>query len=319
MVRPWLTRVTLCQPAPHERQRTALDRRPAPHDIWIMTLPVLTEPQIRLALFVAIFGGMALWELSDPWRDMRAQKTRRWLANLGIFAIDIALVRIVFPASALGFAAWAEANGWGLLRLAGLPGPMAGIVGFLLLDLAIYLQHRVFHRVPILWRLHRMHHSDTDLDVTSGFRFHPVEILLSMLIKGAVIVVLGVPAVAVLVFEIVLNGTSIFNHANIRLPAWLERSLRWIVVTPMMHRVHHSIERVETDSNFGFNLPWWDRLFGTYVPEPKAGFEQMTIGLDILRDPSEQRVDRLMLQPLRANTPEAVSAHPPEAVPSPMP
>lgn len=259
-----------------------------------------TEPQIRLAIFVVIFGGMALWELSDPWRDMRLNKTRRWLANLGIFAIDIALVRIVFPASALGFAAWAESKDWGLMPLVGLGGLAAGILGFLLLDLAIYAQHRVFHHVPWLWRLHRMHHSDTDLDVSSGFRFHPVEILLSMLIKGAVIVALGVPALAVLVFEVVLNGTSLFNHANIRLPAGLERALRWIVVTPMMHRVHHSVERVETDSNFGFNLPWWDRLFGTYTAAPRAGFDAMTIGIESFRDPAEQRLDRLMTQPLRA-------------------
>jgi sterol desaturase/sphingolipid hydroxylase (fatty acid hydroxylase superfamily) len=272
-----------------------------------MILPSLTEPQIRLAIFLVIFGGMALWELADPWRDMRALKPRRWLANLGIFAVDIALVRIVFPASALGFAALAEASDFGVLRWLGLGGLLAGIAGFLLLDLAIYLQHRVFHRVPVLWRLHRMHHSDTDLDVTSGFRFHPVEILLSMVIKGAVIVALGVPALAVLVFEIVLNGTSLFNHANVRLPPWLERMLRWMVVTPMMHRVHHSVEREETDSNFGFNLPWWDRLFDTYVPEPKAGFDRMTLGLDTLRDPAEQRVDRLVMQPLKANAPETLS------------
>jgi sterol desaturase/sphingolipid hydroxylase (fatty acid hydroxylase superfamily) len=260
----------------------------------------LTEPQIRLAIFLAIFGGMALWELSDPWRDLRALKPRRWLANLGIFAIDIALVRIVFPASALGFAAWAETRGWGLMPLVGITGIVAGILGIVLLDLAIYLQHRVFHHVPWLWRLHRMHHSDTELDVTSGFRFHPVEILLSMLIKGSVIITLGVPALAVLVFEIVLNGTSLFNHANVRLPVRLEKILRWIVVTPMMHRVHHSIEQVETDSNFGFNLPWWDRLFGTYTPEPRAGFDSMTLGIENFRDPAEQRIDRLIVQPLRA-------------------
>ena len=270
----------------------------------------LTEPQIRLAIFLAIFGGMALWELRDPWRDLRAMKPRRWLANLGIFALDIALVRIVFPASALGFATWAEIRGWGLMPLAGMTGIAAGILGFLLLDLAIYLQHRVFHHVPWLWRLHRMHHSDTELDVTSGFRFHPVEILLSMLIKGGVIIALGVPAPAVLVFEIMLNGTSLFNHANVRLPARLEKALRRIIVTPAMHRIHHSIEQLETDSNFGFNLPWWDRLFGTYTPEPRAGFDAMTLGLESFRDPAEQRIDHLVMQPLRP-TP----ATPPDARP----
>lgn len=259
----------------------------------------LSEPQIRLALFIAIFGGMALWELADPWRDLRALKPRRWLANLGLLAIDVALVRLIFPASALGFATWAQANGWGLMPMAGLTGAAAGIFGFLLLDLAIYAQHRLFHHVPWLWRLHRVHHSDTALDVTSGFRFHPLEILLSMLIKGGAIIGLGVPAMAVLAFEIVLNGTSLFNHANIRLSPGIERALRWIIVTPQMHRVHHSIERVETDSNFGFNLPWWDRLFSTYTPEPRAGFPKMVIGVADFRGPEEQRLDRLVAQPLR--------------------
>ncbi len=265
-----------------------------------MTWPfTLSEPMIRLMLFVGIFGAMALWELRDSWRHLEQGRKGRWPGNLGIFALDIAVVRLVFPAAAVGFAVYAQTNNLGLLPQLGLPLWLAGILGFLLLDLAIYLQHRVFHHVPWLWRLHRMHHADTELDVTSGFRFHPLEIVLSMLIKAAAIIALGISPLTVLVFETVLNGSSLFNHANIRLNPRLERVLRWIIVTPDMHRVHHSVERAETDSNFGFNLPWWDRLFGTYVPKPAAGFDQMTIGLHAFRDPVEQRLDRLVTQPFR--------------------
>ncbi len=259
----------------------------------------LSEPQIRLFGFLLIFGTMALWEFREPWRESVQGRSLRWPGNLGIFAIDILAVRLVFPAAALGFASYAQAEGFGLFALLGLGPVSAAIAGFLLLDLAIYAQHVVFHHVPWLWRLHRMHHADTELDVTSGFRFHPVEILLSLLIKGAVIVALGVPPVAVLVFEIVLNGSSLFNHANIRLPAPVERLLRWIVVTPGMHRVHHSVIMRETNSNYGFNLPWWDRLFRTYRPEAAAGEDAMTIGLEDFREPAEQRLDRLLTQPLR--------------------
>jgi len=169
----------------------------------------------------------------------------------------------------------------------------------IVLDLAIYLQHVLFHAVPVLWRLHRMHHADLEFDVSTGVRFHPIEILLSMGIKLGVVAALGTPAVAVLVFEVLLNATSMFNHGNVRLPARTDRVLRWIVVTPEMHRVHHSVVPRETNSNFGFNLPWWDRLFGTYRAQPAAGHEGMTIGIAQFRDPSELRLDRLLIQPFR--------------------
>lgn len=259
----------------------------------------LSEPQLRLIAFALIFGAMALWEFREPWRASVQGRAVRWPGNLGIFAVDIAVARLLFPASAIGFASYAQAQGLGLFNLLGLPATLAGIAGFLLLDLAIYAQHVVFHHVPWLWRLHRMHHADTELDVTSGFRFHPVEIVLSVLIKGVVIVLLGIPPGAVLAFEIVLNGSSLFNHANVRLPASLERVLRWLVVTPGMHRVHHSVVMRETNSNYGFNLPWWDRLFGTYRPEAAVGEAAMMIGLDQFRDPAEQRLDRLLTQPVR--------------------
>ena len=167
------------------------------------------------------------------------------------------------------------------------------------LDLAIYLQHVLFHAVPALWRLHRMHHADLEFDVTTGARFHPIEILLSMGIKLGVVAALGAPAIAVLIFEVLLNATSMFNHSNVRMPVWIDRVLRWIVVTPDMHRVHHSIVARETNSNFGFNLPWWDRLFGTYRDQPAAGHEAMTIGIEQFREPAEQRLDRMLTQPFR--------------------
>ena len=195
----------------------------------------------------------------------------------------------------------AEARGWGLFHHIALPTWLEFFITLLLLDLAIYLQHRVFHYVPVLWRLHRMHHADLDIDVTTGARFHPIEILLSLAIKFVVIVTLGIPALAVLFFEIALNATSMFNHSNVRMPLPVERVLRWLVVTPDMHRVHHSIVRRETDSNFGFNFPWWDRLLRTYRAQPEAGHERMTIGIEQFRDPKELRLDRMLSQPFREN------------------
>jgi len=209
------------------------------------------------------------------------------------------IVRVLFPTSAVALALLAETKGWGLLNAWPLPGWTAVIIAVLVLDLVIYLQHVLFHAVPALWRLHRMHHADLEFDVTTGARFHPIEIFLSMLIKLAVIGALGAPAVAVLVFEVLLNATAMFNHSNVRLPDRLDRILRWIIVTPDMHRVHHSVVVRETNSNFGFNLPWWDRLFGTYRPQPAAGHEGMTIGVEQFRDPAEQRLDRMLAQPFR--------------------
>jgi sterol desaturase/sphingolipid hydroxylase (fatty acid hydroxylase superfamily) len=255
----------------------------------------------RIAAAAAVFAVMALWEALAPRRPWSVGRLARWPHNLGIVVIDALAVRILIPAAAVGAALVAAGNGWGLFHVAGLRLSLASLLGFLALDVAIYAQHVAFHKVPLLWRLHRMHHADLDIDVTTGVRFHPIEIVLSMLIKIAVVLALGIPPVAVFVFEVVLNATSMFNHANVAMPSWLDRVLRLIVVTPDMHRVHHSIAPRETDSNFGFNLPWWDRLFGTYRAAPQAGHDRMTIGLSTFRDRAELRLDRLLTQPFRGD------------------
>ena len=257
------------------------------------------EPLIRLAVFAGVLVSLAAWELLAPRRDRTLGRWRRWPGNVGVVAIDALVLRIVFPTAAVGLALIAEAHGWGLLNVVAVPAWLAILIAIILLDLIIYAQHVLFHAVPVLWRLHRMQHADLDIDVTTGIRFHPVEILLSMVIKLGAVVVLGAPALGVMVFEVLLNATSMFSHSNIRLPAGVDRPLRRILVTPDMHRVHHSIVARETDSNFGFNLPWWDHLFGTYRGQPAAGHEAMTIGLSQFRDPSELRLDRMLLQPLR--------------------
>jgi sterol desaturase/sphingolipid hydroxylase (fatty acid hydroxylase superfamily) len=213
--------------------------------------------------------------------------------------LDTAVTRIVAPAGAVGFALLAQPRGWGLFNSVSLPPWLRIIVCLFVLDFAIYLQHRLFHSIPVLWRLHRMHHADLDIDVTTGARFHPIEILLSLGIKFLVIVPLGVPWLAVLLFEIGLNASSMFNHSNVRMPLALDRILRWVIVTPDMHRVHHSILRRETDSNFGFNFPWWDRLFKTYCAQPEAGHEGMITGIEQFRDPKELVLGRMLLQPFR--------------------
>jgi sterol desaturase/sphingolipid hydroxylase (fatty acid hydroxylase superfamily) len=257
------------------------------------------EPLIRLGAFAAIFMAMALWELLAPRRRQAIGRLRRWPGNLGIVVLNTLLVRLAFPTAAVGVALLAESRGWGLFPVLNSPPWLAVVAAVILLDLAIYLQHVLFHAVPVLWRLHRMHHADLEFDVTTGARFHPIEILLSMGIKLGVVAALGAPAAAVLIFEVLLNATSMFNHGNVRLPARLDRALRWLVVTPDMHRVHHSVVPRETNSNFGFNLPWWDRLFGTYRAQPQAGHEGMTIGIEQFRDPRELRLDRMLLQPFR--------------------
>ena len=213
--------------------------------------------------------------------------------------LDTVLGRIVAPTGAVGFALFAEQRALGLFNRVVLPVWLELLLALFLLDLAIYLQHRLFHYVPVLWRLHRMHHADLDVDVTTGARFHPVEILLSLGIKFLVVVPLGAAPLAVLLFEIALNATSMFNHSNVRMPSAVERLVRWFVVTPDMHRVHHSAVRRETDSNFGFNFPWWDRLFGTYRAQPEAGHEGMTLGIEQFRDPKELRLHRMLVQPFR--------------------
>jgi len=257
------------------------------------------EPYIRLGVFGGVFFAMATWEFLGPRRKQTIRRSLRWPNNLGVVVVDTLLVRLVFPTTAVGLAIVAEAHGWGLFNAITLPVWIAVVSSVILLDLAIYFQHVLFHAVPALWRLHRMHHADLEFDVTTGLRFHPVEILLSMAIKLSVIAALGVPAVAVLIFEVLLNATSMFNHSNIRIPFGLDRALRWFVVTPDMHRVHHSILSRETNSNFGFNSPWWDRLFGTYRAQPAASHDGMTIGIEQFRDPRELGLDRMLLQPFR--------------------
>jgi sterol desaturase/sphingolipid hydroxylase (fatty acid hydroxylase superfamily) len=257
------------------------------------------EPLIRLLVFAGIFAAMAAWEILAPRRERKLARGTRWPGNVGVVILDTVLVRLVFPMTAVGLALVAEARGWGLFHAFELPTWASLLLAVIALDLAIYLQHVLFHAVPALWRLHRMHHADLELDVTTGARFHPIEILLSMGIKFGVVAALGAPAAAVLLFEVLLNATSMFTHSNVGMPVRLDRMLRWIVVTPDMHRVHHSIVARETNSNFGFNLPWWDRLFGTYRAQPAAGHEAMTIGIEQFRGPAEQRLDRMLTQPFR--------------------
>ncbi len=259
------------------------------------------EPYIRLGAFGGVFIAMAIWESIQPRRKQSIGRGWRWPNNLGVVVLNTLVVRIVFPTTAVGLALVAEARGWGLFNLSALPAWVGVVSSVVVLDLAIYLQHVLFHAVPALWRLHRMHHADLDFDVSTGLRFHPIEIGLSMLIKLSVVAALGSPALAVLIFEVLLNATSMFNHGNVRIHAGLDRILRWVVVTPDMHRVHHSILSRETNSNFGFNLPWWDRLFGTYRAQPAAGHEGMTIGIEQFREPRELGLDRILLQPFRGN------------------
>lgn len=243
------------------------------------------EPQVRLFCFFGIFALMAIWELLAPRRALTASKPLRWASNLGLVVLNSVLLRLLFPAAAMGMALLATDRHWGLLNNVDLPAGLEVLLAVIALDSAIYLQHVLFHAVPALWRLHRVHHADLDFDVTTGARFHPIEIILSMLIKFMVIAALGPAPLAVLIFEVLLNTTAMFNHSNVRLPAGIDAVLRLFVVTPDMHRVHHSIEDHETNSNFGFNLPWWDRLFGTYQAQPDAGHNAMTIGLRELRAP----------------------------------
>ena len=245
------------------------------------------EAAIRLTAFFSIFAAMALWEWRAPRRALTVSKALRWASNLGLVVLNTVLLRLVFPVAAVGLAATASAQGWGLLNQFPLSPWLAIPLAVIALDLAIWAQHVFFHAVPALWRLHRVHHADLDYDLTTGARFHPIEILLSMLIKLAVILALGPSVVAVILFEVILNGMAMFNHGNVGLPPGLDRRLRWVFVTPDMHRVHHSIEEDETNSNFGFNLSWWDRLFGTYRDQPRAGQIGMTIGIDDHRDPRE--------------------------------
>ena len=249
-------------------------------DTWLLG----HELTVRLGCFFVVLALMATWEVVAPRRLPSLTRRERWPGNLAIVLLDTALLRLLFPAAAVGMAAFAAQQGWGIFNYWDVPGWFALVVSVIALDFAIYLQHVMFHAVPLLWRVHRMHHADLDFDLTTGLRFHPIEIVLSMLIKFAVIAVLGAPVVAVMIFEVLLNASSMFNHSNVRLPAGVDRRVRALIVTPDMHRVHHSVEIDETNSNFGFNLSLWDRVFGTYRAQPAAGHEGMTIGIHTFRD-----------------------------------
>ena len=263
-----------------------------------MNLPIVeNELWIRLSFFFGILIVMFLWEVMMPRRPLTASKITRWFSNLSLVLIDSVAVRLAFPAGLAGVAFLAQQRGWGIFNLFGLPSLLKIVCGVLILDLAIYLQHVIFHSAPLLWRLHMVHHSDMDIDVTTGIRFHPIEIFLSMGIKMVVVILTGAPALAVLVFEIVLNGTSMFNHGNVRYPQNVDSVLRLFVVTPEMHRVHHSTIRWETNSNLGFNFPWWDRLFGTYRAQPAKGHLGMTIGLDQYKEPRKLSLPLLIALP----------------------
>ncbi len=260
---------------------------------WIIS----NEPVIRLGSFAGIFGLMAIWEILASRRELTTGKGRRWLGNLSLVVLDTLVVRLLFPTAALGMAAMVKDLGWGVLNVVSVPYWSAVLISIVVLDLAIYFQHVMFHALPALWRLHMVHHADLDLDVTSGSRFHPIEIVLSMFIKLGVISVLGPPLLGVLIFEVVLNALAMFNHANARIPLPLDRVLRWIIVTPDMHRVHHSVEKPEHNTNFGFNLSCWDRVLGTYKDQPAKGHEGMIIGLKSFRERSWQSLPRLLSMP----------------------
>jgi sterol desaturase/sphingolipid hydroxylase (fatty acid hydroxylase superfamily) len=252
---------------------------------------------VRLLAFLVAVSLVAVWETLKPRRILSLAKPLRWLNNWSVSALNSVILPLVFPVLAVGVALLASERNWGLFNMLGLP-PLLGIPLFILLfDLAIYWQHRLYHVVPWLWRLHRMHHADPDFDVSTGIRFHPASIVLSMLIKMAVILALGPPAVAVLLAEIILNITAMFNHGNIHLPPRLDAGLRLFVVTPDMHRVHHSVHAEEANTNFGFNFPWWDRLFGSYRAQPRDGHQDMAIGVEGFQDAKQQRLDRLLLHP----------------------
>ncbi|MFO0843565.1 MAG: sterol desaturase family protein [Gemmataceae bacterium] len=249
------------------------------------------EPIVRLGCFAAVLLAMMLWEALAPRRPLKVRRPARWASNLGVAVINALAARLLLPMGAVAAALVARQRGWGLFNNVELAAWLVVPLSVVALDLAVYLQHVMFHAVPLLWRLHLVHHADLDFDATTGVRFHTLEILLSLAIKLGAVVLLGAPAASVVAFEVLLNATSMFNHGNVRLPAWLDRVLRLVVVTPEMHRVHHSVIPDETNSNFGFSLPWWDHLFGTYRSGPAVGHEGMTVGLEQVRD--EHQADRL--------------------------
>ncbi len=257
------------------------------------------EAAIRLVFFLSTLIGMGIWEFVSPRRPRPVPRAERWFNNLGIVLINTLVVRILIPVLPVGFALVCEENQWGLFNLLDLPETLELIAAIALLDGLIYLQHIMFHAVPLLWRLHRVHHADLDLDVTSGNRFHPIEILISVGIKLCAVFLLGASAAAVIIFEVVLNGLAQFNHSNVYIPSRIDSLLRYFIVTPDMHRIHHSTRVSETNSNFGFNLSIWDRVFGTYRDQPRNGIQGMTIGLESLRDPNALSLAKLIVLPLK--------------------
>lgn len=252
---------------------------------------VENEMMSRMGFFAGAFAVVAVWELMAPRRVLTLSKAMRWRNNLGLVVLNTVILRLLFPAAAIGMSIFAIEQGWGILNFYSLPFGLSIVLTVVVMDFTICLQHVMVHAVPALWRVHRVHHADLDYDLTTGIRFHPIEIILSMLIKFAIIIVLGPPVVAVVLFEVILNAMSLFNHGNIRLPIRVDRLLRVLLVTPDMHRVHHSVEDNEANSNFGFNLSIWDRLLGTYIAQPREGHIQMNIGIHHYRNP--QQVDRL--------------------------
>ena len=251
------------------------------------TYIINNEVSIRLSFFFGVFFVMALWELLAPRRLLLIPKVLRWSNNIALVFLNSVIVRLLFPAAAIGMAAFVNENGWGISHTIELSFAMEVVLSVIILDAIIYFQHVMMHAVPVFWRLHRVHHADPDFDVTTGSRFHPAEIVLSMLIKFAAIIVLGPPILAVIIFEILLSSSAMFNHSNVRLNTTVDRFLRLLVVTPDMHRVHHSVEADEANSNFGFSLPWWDRLFGTYRAQPRAGHKAMSIGIHQFNRPNQ--------------------------------
>ncbi len=262
-----------------------------------MDILLNNESLIRLSCFVGVLLVMIFLERIMPYRPNKASKKTRWLANLGLVALDTLAVRFLIPVLPAAFALFLEEHQWGLFYLLHISSLVTFLLTIVLLDLMVYGQHVLFHYQPLLWRLHKVHHTDTNLDATSGVRFHPVEILLSVLLKLGVVAILGAPAAGVIAFEVLLNATALFNHSNIKLPKNFDKLLRLFVVTPDMHRVHHSIIPQETNNNFGFNLPWWDRLFKTYKAQPQKGHLNMTIGLKEYPDPKALDLETLLLVP----------------------
>ena len=253
----------------------------------------------RPAIFISLLVAFALIEYFMPRRQLKPIKTRRWITNLAIIAIDSVIVKLLFKTAAIGVAFWAISKGYGLFNIFAAPFWLAFIISFLVLDFSIWFTHVVSHKIPILWRIHRMHHTDVDIDASTGIRFHPIEIVLSMCWKFVVVLFLGAPVLSVLIFEIVLNGGALFNHSNIKIPLGIDRILRLAIVTPDMHRVHHSIIAEEHNSNYGFNLSIWDRMFSTYVDQPKSGHEGMIIGLDEWQDDKPANLNWTLMVPFK--------------------